>query len=198
MKKINSLFFLLFSAFSAISPSWAEEPIPIELKTPENFASKLCPTPVWNHLKVVWKGVQDKRPAPDIGQMTLRGEKGVAVISRQPLDSLFEQALKTLFIQCGMDLVAPEDESAYRLSAEIEEFKVGFDKKIITDKGLAKSRLHFSAERKNEKISAEVGFQIESKNFRYAVAKQIEKTAQELFLSTLEQVPLSPTLKNLK
>jgi len=176
----------------------AQEPIPVELKTPDHFPSKICPTPLWKNLSAVWKGIRDQRPVPVVGEETRGGKDPIPVISRIPLDMVFEKALKDLFTQCGMQWRSEGDGKTWTLSATIGEFYLGMDKKIVTSKGMAKSRLSFLAERPGQTVTADVGYEIESKNFRYQTTKKIEKTLNELFLKTLEQVPQSRQLRDLQ
>jgi YajG family uncharacterized lipoprotein len=195
------IFFAFFIASSVALPPCnllAQEPIPVELKTPENFQSRICPTPLWKNLPVVWKGIQDKRPTPQVGEQTLRGKDPVPVISRIPLDMVFEKALKDLFTQCGMQLLPQDGEKTWKLSASLGQFYLGMNKKTVTSKGAAKSRLTFLAERPGRTVTADVGYEIESTNVRYQTTRKIEKTLQELFLKTLEQIPQSRQLRDLQ
>ncbi len=184
--------FLFFTPFL-----FAAEPITIELKPPSSFTAPLCPIPLWKNLSVIWEGVKDKRSVAEVGQIK-KGDQQIPVVSKPDLSQIFEPAIKNVLISCGMTLVSKGDENTLHLSSQINEFEVKLDPKFFTTKRIAKSRLAFTATRPLQTINAEVGYEIESKKFWHSSEKQMKEILDELLVKTLEQIPLSKTLKELK
>ena len=184
---------------SANSPLFAaEETLPVSLKLPDRFAMDACPQKVWQDLKVVWKGVEDVRSHKELGEMNPGSDHPTFLISELPLGQVFEGALKQLFSQCGMTWVAPGNETLPQLSARIEAFDLGVDKKLLTQKGKARSLIKISVEKPGVKTNADVGYEIETKTSRFQTKEKIQKTLNELFSKTLEQIPKNSTLRELK
>lgn len=191
------IFALLFFSFASL-PAFAEEEAVVFLQLPPAFAATICPTPVWNQVKVQWLGTTDARPQPEVGLETKKkGKDPVAVMTSPSLASFVDEKLKALLSQCGMSLVAAPETSAIKMSAVIEEFHAGMERGLIMGTGQAKSRLSLTAEAPHRKTSASAGYQVEFKNTKKKPLERMTATLNELVLKTLEQVPASPQLRSL-
>lgn len=192
--RILALLFLSFASF----PALAEEEAVVFLQLPPNFAATICPTPVWNQVKVQWLGTNDARLKPEVGLETKKkGKDPVAVMTSPSLASFVDEKLKVLLTQCGMNLVAAPESSAIKMSAVIQEFHAGMERGLIMGNGQAKSRLSLTAEAPHRKISASAGYQVEFKNTKKKPLERMTATLNELVLKTLEQVPASTQLRSL-
>ena len=176
----------------------AGESIPLALNAPKNITQDACKVPVWKGLAVFWGGVKDKRQAPEIGVQTQKGKEPIPVISNPPLEELFNTALKDMFASCGMKFVSKDGDSILKLSAEIRDFYVGVEKKLLTGKSEAKSSIAFLTLKENQSSSVTVGYEIESKKIRSGDIKQLQKTLDELFAETIKQIPKTQEMKELK
>lgn len=177
--------------------SLAAEPTPISLTVPPTLAEEVCRSPVWNGTAVVWGGVVDRRPSPEVGLQTQQGKEALPVVSSPPLAEVFDRALRGLFAACGMKLLGGGTENAPELSAEIRVFSVGVEKKLLTGKSEAKSSIAFLSRRGNRSSSVTVGFEIDSKKIRSGNTKQLEKTLNDLLTETLRQIPATPEMREL-
>ncbi len=179
----------------------AAEEFSITLELPPKFFSQLCPQPLWNHPRVIWQGVKDKRPNPALGTLTKKhGKDPTSVFSQPSLEEIFNRNLEQLFRHCGMDLMTAGSATTaddFQLSGFLEEFYAQEEKGIFTGKGRASSRLLISAIRPQKKINATVTYQIEFKMGRKRGIERLEKILQELFENTVKQVTLAPQLKEI-
>lgn len=191
------LFLIMF--FEAGNNALSQEKIPLTLNLPGHFDKTVCPTPVWNHLPVVWNGVNDLRSSDDIGVLEKKGKTTAMIYAEPTLAQVIDEALKQLLPFCGLKLQKLTNDSLLNLSVEIEEFYAGVEKKFLTGKGSAQSRLSVIVKNQNQTTqSVEVGFQIESKKVRSRNIKQLEKILNELFFETLAQIPKARGLKDLE
>ncbi len=187
-----------FFIFLPFTGQGAEE-TPLSLQLPSQFAGQICPVPVWHNVSVVWKGVTDKRATPEIGQQETKGEISTTVIASPALTIVFDDALRQLLPACGLILKNSGDESTTTLSVEIENFSASVQKKLLTGKGTAQSRLALIAQMAGQStLTAEVGFEMESKKARTKNIKQLNATLNELLYDTLEQIPKARQLQDLK
>jgi hypothetical protein len=133
-----------------------------------------------------------------LGELNSGTDHPSPVISPLPLTQVFENALKPLFAQCGVKWAPAAEESLPQLSVRIEAFSMGVDKKFLTQKGKAISSLNILIEKPGVKTSANVGFEIETKSSRFHTKEKLQKTLNELFAKTLEQIPKNGTLREMK
>ena len=194
----NVVLFLGFVASLVFSQTLrAGEPTSVTLQLPDGFIEKLCSKPLWENMTVVWKGVEDKRPSPEIGSQEKKGKILDELVSDPPLAKLLDPLLRQLFTQCGMKLLDHGDEEATRLGVEISEFHAGVEKRLITGKGEAKSRLVITKEASTQTRMTEVGYEMESKQIRHKSTKQLTETLNELLRKTLAEIPTSVTVRAL-
>ncbi|MBI4410880.1 MAG: hypothetical protein HY541_00145 [Deltaproteobacteria bacterium] len=196
--KFPFIFGLLFFTFHGLKPCLAQPPT-VSLKIADSFVAQTCAIPVWSNLTVVWKGVKDSRAVATVGKQEKKGEIITEVMADPAVETAFDNALKKLLPACGMKLTEKKDENLPTLSVAVEEFFAGEEKKFLTGKAEAQSRLLITAERSGQTtLTTEIGFQIESKKVRRKNIKQLEATLNELFADTLKQVITSPYLRDLK
>jgi uncharacterized lipoprotein YajG len=181
----------IFLLVTLVSPALsASERVPIALKLPEGFVEQLCSAPIWKQRAVVWKGVQDKRTSPELGAQSKKETVIAEVVAEPSLAESFDKALQKILTQCGLKLVSQgNDESTY-LSVEVVEFHAGLEKKLLTGKGMAKSRLILNQGTPyGGAQTIEIEYEIESKKVRSKSIKQLSQTLNELFQKTLEKIP---------
>jgi uncharacterized lipoprotein YajG len=194
------LFGMMFPALCFFYPNGlrAQETETVVLQVPAGFYSRLCPTPVWQGVRVQWLGVTDQRGNPAVGlESKKHGKDPVAVTVSPPLAATFEGALRGLLSACGMNFVDPPQEVDWRMSAVIQEFHSGVEKGIIMGKGQAKSRVELFAESARRKLSASAGYEVEFKKTRKKSLQRLTETLNEIFQKTLEQVVKSPQLREM-
>lgn len=186
MSRYLSVLFCFFFYLLSLSLQ-AEESKPVTLQVSPDFLTKICTPPLFKNLKVVWRGIKDKRGEKALGVETLRNKNPSFLISNPSLEIVFNQTLKDLFTKCGMQFSNQEGE--FELSGEIQEFYATTDKKLITAKGIGKSKLHFFMVRPSRKKTIEIGYELESKKTRDKKLTQLAQMLNELFVKTLEQIP---------
>ncbi|EKD41855.1 MAG: hypothetical protein ACD_73C00488G0003 [uncultured bacterium] len=193
LKKI--LFTLLI--LTGTNRAHALETLNITLSLPADFSTQVCNIPVWNRTKAIWGHVKDLREEKAVGHQSKNGVDTLLVETTPPLENILDISLKRLFQTCGMEWVKEEDSNAIKISVNILEFFAGSDKKLLTGKGTAVSRLAINIEKSNQTLQTiEVGFQIENKGIRQAKLKQLEKTLNELLADTLKQIPRLSQMKD--
>lgn len=193
MKKIILLCLLLTSM-----NLFAEEREKVALELPADFDVKICPQPLWHHVKVVWKGVEDARINKDVGVQTkAKGEDPVYVEADPSLKSVLEPALKQLLTRCGLEFVV--NQSGNVLYAQIEHFYADVKKGFFTGKGKAESQINFVL------VNGDMGMTtygmsagIDLKKMKRKDIKQLEMLLNELLFQTLEQIPKSDLVKEIK
>ena len=146
---------------------------------------------------MAWKGVADKRESEEVGVQTQKGKEEIPIYSEPPLKEIVDNTLKKLFTSCGMKLNVKGDD-ATTLSAEIREFYVGVEKKLLTGKSRAVSSIAFLTRHGQQSSTVVVGFEMESKKIRSGKLKQLEKTLNELFIETIKQIPETKEMRELK
>ena len=191
------LCFILFLLFFSSPVLHAQEFESFLLEIDSQFLSKICTPSIWNNLPVVWKGVQDKRIQKEIGVETLRNKNPSYLISKPDLETLFNETLKIFFTKCGIRFIQSKNGDEIELSAEIEEFYATVNRKLITGKGNAKSKIRFLAVRPDQKKGIEVGYELESKDTRQKSLRQLKEMLNELFKKTFEQIAQTKQLKEL-
>lgn len=184
-------YFLFLTLFLFPFHSNATETTSVTLSLSPDFASEICTTPVWKNVSVVWKGVEDKRPALEVGTQEKKGEIENTLISDPALEKVFDSALQKLFKTCGMKLDGNPKNSP-TLKAEINEFYVGSEKKLLTGKTKAASKLTFAMELTKDGVTTNskktVTFNMESKKIRSKDIKQLKETLDTLLYETLSQI----------
>jgi len=174
------------------------ETVTITPRLTDFFADRICPSPVWQGQSYIWKGVTDNREDKIIGVQQKKGETLVQIVANPPLEQVLDKDLRKLFSVCGMKL---KDNSGYidpmesTLSVEIEEFQTGLEKKFLTGKGTAQSKLAITIQSAGQTTqTTEVGFNMESKKMRSKNIKQLEESISELLFETLNQIPKAKQL----
>lgn len=170
----------------------------VVIAPPADLAAKVCPRPIWNHVALVWDGVVDKRVRPEVGLQTGRQGDPLPVFSQEPLNGVFDSAIKGLLTTCGMQFISSTAEEISHLSIEIQEFSVGVAKKLVTGKADARSELRITLRRGNQLKTIDLSSEIETKKVRKKKIRQVEETLNELFIQTLEQIPEVTDLRDLK
>lgn len=200
MKKTLGLCSVATLLFLA-APAVAAEAVQLPLGPPPMLVAEICRTPVWSGLPVIWKGVADRRPDLSVGVQIQGDKEPLPVFADPPLAGLFDSALRELFRGCGMRLVEEQSEGrgdAIVLSAEIREFYVGVEKRLLTGKSRAQSSIAFAARKGGQSTSVTVGFEIDAKKIRSGKLKQLQGTLNELFAETLKQIVATPEMRELK
>lgn len=189
MKKSLALI-VLFAVLCVASLARAEETVSVKLQAPEGIAAMVCPKPMWNGMTVIWKGVQDKRGYGEIGVQNQKGKDPIKVFSDPTMAVVFDKAIKDTLTTCGMKFISKGDEDEIpSLSVEIRDFYAGVDKKLLTGKGEAKSRLEIMFTRDSQTKSLGFGGDMDSKGLRKGSIKQLEKSLNELLAYTLKNMP---------
>ena len=170
----------------------------IALEMPVGLVQQACPARVWKNTAVVWKGVTDKRPAPEVGVQTQKNKAPIPVMAEPPIDKAFDVALRQLLPACGMTFAEKAGANALQLSAEVREFSTSVEKKLVTGKSEARSAIAFQARQGNRSTSVTVGYEMTSKKVRSGDIKQLTQTLNELFAETLKQIPATPEMRELK
>ena len=195
----SSHFLFLSAVFFLLSPFNARAgDATVTLQLPPDFLAKACSAPPWKDVTVLWQGVKDARSDPEIGRQTKKeGKDPTLILSEPPLDLILDRALRDLFSSCGIRLLT-EGNAEKGLSVEIDEFYAGVEKRFLTGKSVAKSRLKFLVKRNGALTNTvEVGYELESRTVRQKGIKQLEKTLNELLWRTLEQIPQLSSLREL-
>ena len=135
-------YFLLFTLFLFPLTSNATETTSVTLSLSPDFANEICPAPVWKNVTVIWKGVEDKRPALEVGNQEKKGEIETTLLSKPALEKVFDSALQKLFKTCGMKLDGNPKTSS-TLKAEINEFYVGSEKKTLNRQNQSRKQTYF-------------------------------------------------------
>ncbi len=162
----------------------------LSLTLAPNFASQVCAKIPRKEGRILWQGVQDKRPQSELGYESKKKFKDpIAVFANPLLENLFEDALKTILTSCGWTLVKEAEPGVLQLSAQIEEFQANVERGVILGKGKASSRLVLIGKLPQKEWKARVGYEIEFKKTRGLSLKRLGETLNELFAKTLEQVP---------
>ena len=184
-------YFLLFTLFLFPLTSNATETTSVTLSLSPDFANEICPAPVWKNVTVIWKGVEDKRPALEVGNQEKKGEIETTLLSKPALEKVFDSALQKLFKTCGMKLDGNPKTSS-TLKAEINEFYVGSEKKLLTGKTKAASKLTFIMELTKDGVTTNskktVTFNMESKKVRSKDIQQLKETLDTLLYEILSQI----------
>jgi len=189
---------LLISALLIPALSWAESRATVPLSAPSGLAQKVCPAPAWNYGTVVWKGVVDARSSPEIGLQTQKGKDPIPVYSEPAAAAAFDGALRELLPACGMMLSDSGEPDSLVVTAELREFYTGVEKKLFTGKSTSRSAITFKALQGNRSSSVTVGYEMEAKKVRSGNIKQLQRSANELFIETLKQIPETPEMAELK
>jgi len=197
MKTAVALTFAVALAFVSAVAS-GEQSATVSLEMPAALPAEACSQPAWTNASAVWKGVVDKRPSAEVGTQTQKGKEPIPVLSDPPAAEAFDRALKKLLPACGMKLVEKVSDDALVLSAELREFYVGVEKKLLTGKSEARSSVAFMARKGNRSTSVTVGYEIDSKRVRSGNIKQISKALSELFAETLRQITATQEMRELK
>lgn len=180
----------------ACATAQTDETVRVSLQLPPTYISDVCPTPIWKGFRVVWAGVQDKRGDVALGIQT-KGKKQTTVIADQPLENYVNDSLQKLLMACGMEL-APSIEANQlpQLSADIELFYTGVQKKIFTGKSTASSHIVFHSTKPSGATGkAEVTYTLSNKRTSTRNIKQLTQTLNELLMETLRA---SATLSDLR
>ncbi|MFH1875022.1 MAG: YajG family lipoprotein [Pseudomonadota bacterium] len=183
MKLIKTSLILLIIGLS--SNVWAEETATISLSAPKDLAAKVCPAPLWDNPKVIWKGAQDERAQKALGLQTKRGQDPIQVIADPALSQIFDSALKDLLQACGLNFVAKGDSNTPALEAQINQFSAGVEKQWVTGKATADSQITLVVNKGQMSSSVTITSQIESKGLRKGKLKNIEKTLNDLLRDSL-------------
>lgn len=170
----------------------------VSINVPPNLVSRTCPSAVWGNSTLLWKGVTDSRPAPEIGlQSGKKGKDPVSVLAEPSLEAVLNGVMPDLLSACGIHLVR-EGKIDREISAEVREFHAGVEKGIFTGKGIAKSRITFVVRDRGEIVkTVDVGYEMETKKIRQKNLKQLEETLNELLARTLGEIPQLDGLKEL-
>ncbi len=186
---MNHLKFGLILLILCFSNSvFAEETAKLKLTAPKDLAAKVCSKPLWDNPQVVWKGIIDKRSQKGVGQRTVRDENKVLIMAEPSLTETFEPELKTLLKICGLNLVAKGDYNTPTLQAQIDDFSAGVNKKWITGKATANSKISLIVSKGMQTSTVTVGSEIESKGIRKGNLKKIKKTLNNLLKDTLVNI----------
>ena len=188
----------VIALFVVIPAAQAADAVSISLEMPVGLVQQACPAPVWKNTTVVWEGVTDKRPAPEVGVQTQKNKEPIPVVASPSVDKAFDAALRLLLPACGMTFAEKGNADALRLSAEVREFSTNVEKKLVTGKSEAKASVAFHARQGNRSTSVTVGYEIDGKKVRSGNVKQLTQTINELFAETLKQIPATQEMRDLK
>lgn len=188
------LVFLILLAFTAN----AQEREKVSLELPQDFDVKICPQPLWNHVKVVWKGIEDARIYKDVGIQTKnKGEDPIVVEADPTLVAILEPALKQLLTHCGLEFVTHQ--SGNVLSATIEHFYADVKKGFFTGKGKAEAQINFTLISSDLGMtSMGVGASMDLKKMKRKDIKQLKMLLDDLLFQILSQIPKSDLVTTLK
>jgi len=188
--KPNSFFkfFFFLILLGGISPNGlcADENKSIELQASSQDFQRWCNPPVWDGLRVKWKGVRDLRPEKELA--TLDSNPPEKIYSKQPLEQVFAISIQDLLKQCGIQWVNNTESAVWEIEGVIEQFESGQQKGTFTSKTKGKSQIKIIAKQTNRTVEARVGYEIELKASRFKSFKKIESNLQELYLQTLQQL----------
>lgn len=194
LKKIFMTLCLLMGAY----PAQSIETLNITLALPADFTTQVCSIPLWNQKKAMWGHVKDLRDEKAVGHQSKNGTDILLVETNPQLQEILDISLKRLFQTCGIEWINSEDPNIPKISVNILEFFAGSDKKLLTGKGTAVSRLAINIEKPGQTLQTiETGFQIENKGLRQSKLKQLEKTLNELLSETLKQIPKISQLRDI-
>ena len=168
----------------------------IHLDIPPTFFKEVCPQPIWSKT-IVLDPVKDNREAALIGDQEKKGKETIFVESDKPLTTVFEAALTTLLTTCGVSIV-PADATTPTLSVSIENFYAGVEKKSLTGKAAATSKLTFLENTSNTTTAAvEMGIEMESKRVKRKNIRQLTDVLNQLLKATLAQIPKTKQVQEL-
>lgn len=194
--KIKTLFVLISLVWPVLVFGQSESPT-VSLKLPDDFFATTCPVAVWNGTKVFLKSVQDGRNVGAVGEQQKGNGESVLIGSEPPLVSVIQDNLKRLLTACGLKMVEKEDVASVLMFVRIEDFYVRGQKKLLTGKTSASSRLLLSLQRTDGTTTrdVEVGYEIADKGLRRKDIRQSEKILNELLANTLAQIPKTEALR---
>ncbi len=196
MKKI--FFVLLLWVLMPSLLLQAQEKETVVLQLPDDFDVQICPQPLWNHVKVVWKGIEDARLQKDVGiQTKAKGEDPITVEADPALTVILEPALRRLLTRCGLEFVTHQ--SGNVLSATIEHFYADVKKGFFTGKGKAEAQIQFTLIRSDLGMTTMgVGAGIDLKKMKRKDVKQLKMLLDDLLFQLLSQIPKSDLVTSLK
>lgn len=178
--------------------AFAEDKAEVNLELPAKFFSETCLSPIWNHVTAYWDGVKDLRKDLAVGHQSVKGKEAIAIEPNPSLQKFLDKNVHDLLSQCGIHFVT-DKVTPLHLSMEIREFYVNVKKTIFTGKSEAKSNFAFIIKRdvRLDK-TVEVGYEMESKRIRQRDIRQVEKALDELLARTLQMIPVTDSLRDLK
>lgn len=197
--KIRFLILLLIAFPLLEGQADATQNLEVSLQLPKNFASKVCPEPLWTDLEVVWQGTLDERTNKAVAwQKRKKNRESGEVHLDRPLRLIVDDSLKDLLKTCGMNLTAEGQKDDLYVSAVIEKFAIQTNSPIRGMKGV--KSLIFLNVQKNDRTILKVGsgFQIEDKKKGKNNLRHVKKILTELLYDTLNQIPRHEDFRNLK
>lgn len=194
MKKI----FLLLSICLVSTRVFAGEPTTLQLNLPAYWEKQVCPSPIWKNQTAVWKGITDNRASQEVGNQEV-GQENIAVNTSPELTEIFNSNFKKMFTACGLKLSESESEDTMNIAIDINEFYAGVEKKFITGKSKASSKITFTASWANgANKTIDVGYDLESKRIKRKSLRQLQDTLNELLAETVKQLFQSSQMRNLE
>jgi len=200
MKKIISLICVAaFLAVSNLALAKTEVIRPVvEFEMPNGFFQQVCKQKVWKGVMATWGGVKDARETPFIGEQVKKGGQVIPVISQPALDVVMNDALKDLFMECGLALVDEKKTGMLELSAVIKTFDVNVIKNTVSSNAASESMIRFIAQKGTKSSMIDVGMGLEGKGVRRGKIKALQNAANKLLLETLKEIPKNEHMKELK
>lgn len=191
---VGLMVVFVFSQLAAASE--AIRPV-VEFEMPPNFFQEVCKKPVWKGVVTKWGGVTDVRGTPFIGKQVKKGGEQIPVISDPPLNVVMNDALKDLFMECGLAFVEKAKPGTLNLSAQIKTFDVNVIKNTLTSKAASESMIRFIIQKGTKSSVIDVGMELESKGVRRGKIKALQKAANKLLLETLREIPKNEHMREL-
>ena len=189
IKKVLKTWVQLSVFFLVSTVAFAEQTQFVRIGADPSF-EKVCEGQPWKGKRVLWGGVNDRRLDSPLGVLQKRGNTQVVLVSEKPLNYVFEKALQKMFDDCGSRFVGDEDVFDVAFSVEIERFYASTDKKLLTGKGSAESKVVIQLKKSDQTVSeVESEIRLEEKRIRQKNVKQLTRVIEELFRKTLDQIP---------
>ena len=170
----------------------AKQPLSANVKVSPDWGKGQCASQPGKGIKLAWSGVTDARKSPSVGTLK-KGDEETDIVLAGGVDPTVGEAIKTVFKNCGFDVVA-KDAGGVSSSAEVTEFFAGAKKGFFTGETDAKGSvtLHFAGNGMSYEYN--LGATKSDKRLRKKNIQQTEQVLTQLLEAIVIQIGESSSL----
>ena len=180
---ILSVFLMTSVAFAA------EEALTANLTLSSTIGSE-CPASAGKGTQaIIWGGVKDNRASKAVGVLK-KGNDETDVVSKEPVEKLLNDGMKTLFEKCGYT-VATGAANGVRVGVGLDEFFAGAKKGLIMGETEAKGSMTITLTKGGRSVDLQFGESVQNKGLKKKNIKKLEQSLSEVLASMINKVASS-------